>query len=126
MRICITGPAQCGKTSLAWELAHDEPNPTVVCTDQFAGASWHDQAKQVVALFSLLPGPWIIEGVTVLWGLERWLEGWPGRPCDRVIWLSSPWIDHKDSQARAALTMESRWPKIKRQLRQFDIEVVEK
>lgn len=88
-RTLILGGPRTGKSTLAGELAAGRP---VYRTDQLVGThEWSAASDAVVKWFDTLPGDFVIEGVTVVRGLRKWLKLHPaGLPADEFIWLKSP------------------------------------
>ena len=85
----ILGGPRTGKTTLAGELAAGRP---VYHTDQLVGTHEWSAASAVVAQwFDELGDEWVIEGVTAIRGLRKWLAAHPeGSPADEIIWLKQP------------------------------------
>lgn len=92
-RIAIGGWPRTGKTTLAGHLG-----PLVRHTDDVIDLGW-SEASAEVARWMTEPGPWCIEGVAVARALRKALEADPGAPCDRLVWLTSPFVDLTDGQA---------------------------
>jgi hypothetical protein len=85
-RIVIVGGPKAGKTTFSARF----PLP-VIHTDEFRSlGSFSAQSAAVAALFNA-PGPWLIEGVTTVRALRKWLRSHPeGKPCDLVYALWTP------------------------------------
>ena len=108
MRILVAGGPRTGKTTLAKTLARgvsSDELPIVRHTDDLIGvAEWSEQSEHVSNWFDA-PGPWIIEGCTVARALRKWLKRnkrQAQRPCDRLIYLTSPFHTLNAGQARMA------------------------
>lgn len=90
MKIAVAGGPGCGKTTFARQFS----TPHVWSTDElvlpFGRDTWSEQSAEVAEWFNL-PGPWVIEGVTVVRALRKWVKAHPsGRPCDVVYWRDVP------------------------------------
>lgn len=60
-----------------------------------------------------LPGPWVIEGVSVVRTLRHWLaENETGTPADRVFWSDLPKVLQTEGQARMAKGIATVWRQI--------------
>lgn len=91
-RILIVGGPKVGKTTLAKKLAekHSIPDGKVRHTDDLIDThSWSD-SSEVVSKWMDEPGPWLIEGVTLVRALRKWLAAHPdGRPADVLLFSSN-------------------------------------
>ena len=85
-RVVIAGTPRSGKSTLAGNLA--EGGIPVLHTDDLIGSSeWSEQSRLVADEWFSKNGPWIVEGMTAVRALRKWLETHPeGRPCDVVYW----------------------------------------
>lgn len=88
MRIVIVGGPKTGKTTLAAQLAGVE-TPVFATDDLIGKLEWGEDSAEVASWFGR-PGPWIIEGVTTVRALRKWLLGNTGAPCDVVYRLEIP------------------------------------
>ncbi len=62
-------------------------------------------------------GPWILEGVTMVRALRKWLRRHPqGVPADLVIWLGAPAARRKRGQRTMALGAHTIWRQIEPEL----------
>lgn len=95
MRVAIAGMPRAGKTTLAVELCGEVDHPIeVFSTDTLIGSGleWSEESLEVSKWFDA-PGDLIVEGMVIPRALRKWLAHNPtGRPVDKVIWLSTPYI----------------------------------
>lgn len=84
MRTVICGGPRTGKTTLAASL----PGPIKHTDDLILDHDWSAASEAASSWFDE-PGPWLVEGVTAVRALRKWLAAHPGhdKPCDLVIWL---------------------------------------
>lgn len=82
LRTCIVGGPGTGKTTLS--ASYVVP---VFHTDDFKSLPWDDQKHEVAKWFRM-PGPWVIEGVTIARALRYWTERYDHKPCDHLIILT--------------------------------------
>lgn len=98
-RVVIAGIPRAGKTTLAELLAKRAIE--VRHTDDLVGqVEWSEASAEVSTWFDR-PGPWIIEGVTAVRALRKWLAAHlVGQPCDVLIWCRTPRVELVPGQAR--------------------------
>lgn len=103
-RLAIVGGPNTGKTTCALELAGSRTyrDATVRHTDDVIDLGW-SEASEEVADWLMYDGPLIVEGVAVARGLRKWLRrGMKGRPVDRVLVLTQPFVPLPPGQASMA------------------------
>jgi hypothetical protein len=129
MKICITGGPRTGKTSyvaLHPELVPDGC-PVFHTDDQACTSPTWSGAAEIVALWMLRPGPWVIEGVTVAAALRKFLASSSAAPCDRVIVLRGAFSELSPSQAALGREVDEVMAAITQELRargvRVDVEV---
>lgn len=108
-RICVAGGPRVGKTTYAALLVGP-----VRHTDDILGKvgdgkdRWSAESAAVATWFDI-PGPWVVEGVTVPRALRKWLAQHPeGKPCDTVLWLEREGVERTKGQevmAKACATV---------------------
>lgn len=119
-RVVITGVARSGKTHRARQLSAKARGSDELLllpkSDQSEEASrWLDQ-----------PGPWVLEGVMMLYALRRWLERNPkGKPADRVEFLNEFRLFPRPGHTRQAGEIRRAWPAVRNALRARGVPVVE-
>src|SRR5512135_3194838 len=85
-RIVIVGGPRTGKTTLAGTFSLP-----VTHTDDFAALGDFSAQSAKVAELLDLPGPWVLEGVTVVRALRKWFRAHPsGVPCDAIYGCWAP------------------------------------
>lgn len=85
-RVVITGGPSAGKTTLA-----DHLGLPVRHTDELVDVLEWSAASEEVSRWMDAPGPWVIEGVTAVRALRKWLERHrEGAPCDVLLVLLTP------------------------------------
>lgn len=93
-RIAIGGGPRTGKTTIAesfgWPVRH---------TDDLIGKLEWSAASTEVARWMEAPGPWVIEGVAVARALRKALIMSPRKPCDLLVWLTTPHVELTAEQA---------------------------
>jgi SPP1 gp7 family putative phage head morphogenesis protein len=72
MRIVIAGGPRTGKTTAAIKLAEKLSIPLRHTDDLISRMPWREASAEVAKWFDN-PGPWIIEGVTVVRAIRKWL-----------------------------------------------------
>ena len=100
--ILVAGGPRCGKTTFADRLSAEMGLPVRHTDDLITRLEWSAASEEVAAW---LDGPdAIIEGVSVVRAVRKWLASHPSgsarvsggnvapvrRPCDRFYWASSP------------------------------------
>lgn len=124
-RIVISGIPRSGKTTLAESLAKGS-NTTVLHTDTLIGdrSNWSEESNIVANGWMARGGSWIIEGVTALRALRKWLKNNPqGRPCDVVYWSEIPKENLTPGQAAMGLGHSRMWPEIRSELSRRGCEI---
>ncbi len=94
-RILVAGGPRVGKTRLASGLAleHAIPFERIRHTDDLIKTHEWSEASAEVARWMSEPGPWLIEGVSVVRALRKWLAAHPDpreRPCDILMLSVNP------------------------------------
>lgn len=85
MRIVICGGPGSGKSEFALELSARYGLP-VLHTDDLTTLEWSEQSV-VAARWLNREGSWIIEGVTMVRALRKWLARGSGLPFDTIYWM---------------------------------------
>ena len=94
----IAGGPRTGKTTLSNELAGIAP---VWHTDDLVGVAGWSESSAEVAKWMHRPGPWIIEGVTAVRALRKFMRNCPGKqPCDAVLWRPRAFVHLTPGQDR--------------------------
>ena len=112
MRKIITGYPRTGKTTLATETEAGTP---VRHTDNINHLGWSEQSTEVARWFNFR-APWVVEGVTCVRALRKWLRENEGAPCDEIVYLTSPHVELSPSQETMAKGIETVWGEIKQDL----------
>lgn len=127
-RILIVGGPKTGKTTYSEQLARElaagvDPSglPSTAVklmhTDSLIGVKDWSEASAEVALWLDERGPWIIEGVAVPRALRKWLAAHPeGRPADRVIFMTRPFVSLTKGQETMAKGVATVWAEVVDQL----------
>jgi len=89
MRILIVGGPKTGKTTLSKTLG-EKLGITPRHTDDLIGALDWSAASLAVSGWIAEPGDCVIEGVSVVRALRKWLAAYPGSPADKIIYLGQP------------------------------------
>lgn len=114
-RVIIIGGPRTGKTTLARQLS-----PAARSTDDIIGLGWSAESEAVSHWFDER-GPWVIEGVTIVRALRKWFERNPlvpreriaqRKPCDRIIFLRTPFVRLNPKQLSMADGHETIWGKV--------------
>lgn len=113
-RIVIAGGPRTGKTTRSTELAA-QLGCTAHHTDDTIGAGWSDASAAAADWFDRA-APWIVEGVTAVRALRKWMAANEGRPCDRVIWLVEPFVELSRHQAAMAKGCSTIWDDVEAEL----------
>lgn len=97
-RLVIAGVPSAGKTSLSNAVVQLSKAPLRHTDSLIETHKWGEDSAEVALWFDA-PGPWIIEGVTCVRALRKWMFGHPktfvpghdtGQPCDALVWLDNP------------------------------------
>ncbi len=129
MKIAITGVPRSGKTTAANHLAARH-GWKVLHTDDFHAQrmTWSEQSAVAASWFgaSEEDGPIeIIEGVTVVRALRKWLKANPkGKPCDEAHFLSFQKVDLTDGQRTLGRQIRTQWQEIATDLRGRGVKIV--
>ena len=89
VKIAIMGGPRTGKTTLSEKIKEDM---NLYHTDDIKDLPWSEQSDVVCDWFTL-EEDCIIEGVTVVRALRKFLEKYPHmKPCDKLIILTIPYF----------------------------------
>jgi len=83
-RTVIVGGPKCGKTTRAVAMGGD-----IISTDGFASAGDFSAQSEAAAKHLGGDGDWVLEGVTAVRALRKWLRTHDGKPCDVVVNLTT-------------------------------------
>lgn len=121
MKLAITGCPRSGKTTHAETLGG-----VIKHTDDLMNLSWGAASEEACRW---LDGEFdIIEGVTVVRALRRWLDQNvtnKDKPVDKVMYLRLPLVSLTKGQERMRKGMDTMWLKIKNSLIDRGVEVEE-
>ena len=93
-KLIIAGGPRTGKTTLADSVS----SSNVGHTDELIPLGWSKARGTVVAWIDD-PNLDVIEGVTVLRGLRKWLRhSAVGKPCDKLVYLRGPFEELNPGQ----------------------------
>jgi len=116
LRTVVAGGPRVGKTTLSETLATQVGTVARHSDDLIGTVSFADAADAIVEWMAL-PGPWVIEGVTAVRALRRWLDtNDEGVPCERVFWSTTPKVERTSGQERMAKGIETVWAQIEERL----------
>jgi len=108
MRVLICGGPKVGKTTLSYEL---KGSPTLH-TDDLLDLAWSEQSRQIVRWLEK-PGPWVIEGHSVVRGLRKWLRVHAeGLPFDYLIYLTKAKYERTNGQEALDKSVRTIWNEI--------------
>jgi hypothetical protein len=114
-RVVLAGGPRTGKSTLAettlGEVIGALTGARVYATDNLIGShDWSAASAECARWMAETPGPWIVEGVTAVRGLRKWLDANPtGRPCELVIWMSVPVVGRSPGQETMAKGCTTIW-----------------
>lgn len=121
-RILIAGLPRAGKTTLAVEIGKALGHRVRHADDLNQTHSWSDQSREVAAWMEE-PGPWVIEGVTVVRAIRKWMNRTGEKPADLVLWASSSYVALDHGQQKFALGCMTVWNQIYTSLRIRGVDV---
>ena len=121
MRIVIVGGPHTGKTTLANKMGA-ETGVRVLHSDSVMGLGWSEASAKVAEWFDFT-GPWLVEGAACARALRKWMASHPGKPCDRVLWLTVTHTDVSPGQAAMAKGVETVLREITPELKKRGVEV---
>ena len=108
-RLLILGVPKAGKTTLSEHLADRLSSHRLIFTD-------YDAVGELVSLLDM-PGPWIMEGVTLVRALREWLDKHHFhpelRPADTIIWMPDPKIALTKGQQNMAAGLCTVWESVR-------------
>ena len=111
MRIVVAGGPRSGKTTFADAIGARLGVP-VRHTDALGQLDWSAASLEVATWFDA-PGPWIVEGVTAVRALRKWLEANPFiTPADRIFWARGTAVPRAPRQEAMAKGCETVWSEI--------------
>lgn len=99
MRTIIVGGPQCGKSTYANSLSVPHfcgdpkslvkyPLPNVTYLPE--GLTWSQGSEYIAKNWFTMPGPWVIEGVSVARALRKWSQKAPySLPADSIIYFTN-------------------------------------
>jgi hypothetical protein len=123
LRFLIAGGPRVGKTTLSQCLAGGlgiQPRKT----DELIGTYDFAEAHPHVAAWFDVPGPWVIEGVTVPRALRHWLATHAdGVPCDQVFWSDFQKAERTPAQQNMAKGCRTVWMQVEDELRRRGVNV---
>jgi adenylate kinase family enzyme len=126
-RIVIAGAPRAGKTTLGEQLAR-ETGFRLRHTDDLVGRLDWSAASAEVSTWLDAPGPWIVEGVTAVRALRKWLSGHAahahGAPADVIHWLTTARVPRTPPQEAMAKGCATVWAEILPLLRGRGVTVV--
>lgn len=137
-RILIAGWPRAGKTTFALRLkrlADEEDYGAAILlhTDDLVGKlSWSDASEEASRWLDA-PGPWLIEGVSLVRALRKWLarhQGHAGdarhkRPCEVLYYSRTPLAALTPGQQAMGRGVETVWLEVRGELLRRGVEVVE-
>lgn len=118
MRTVIVGGPRTGKTTRALV-----EGGRVIHTDADLGLNDFSAQSAAAAKHLGLPGDWTLEGVTAVRALRKWMATNPGKPCDRVVRLTSPHVLLTPGQASLAKGCDTVFREIEPELRRRGVSV---
>ena len=123
-RILIVGGCKTGKTTLSATISETlrieaKHGDDLIDTHDWSGAS------QKIAEFFDVPGPWIVEGVSVVRALRKWLSSHTdGKPCDSVVLLEKTFGEITQGQLTMNKGVATRWNEISASIVERGVKVV--
>ncbi len=121
-RIVVAGGPRTGKTTFA-DAFGKMRGYAVRHTDDLKDLDW-SEASRLSAEWFHEPGPWVIEGVTCVRALRKWMAAHPdGAPCDGVVWLKTPVCGLTPGQLTMMKGCATVWREILPELVQRGVEI---
>lgn len=119
MRIAICGAPNTGKTY----LSNTMPRPVFHTDDLIGRTDWTGQSAEV-AEWMEMPGPWVIEGVSVIRAIRKFIKAHPGeKPCDKLLIMTCQYVPLNPGQARMASTINKHLAEVEPQLLALGVRV---
>jgi len=120
-RVIICGIPRSGKTTLALKMGGN-----VMHTDSLIGkGDWSEESRIVSDDWMAQSGDWVIEGVTALRAMRKWLKNNPqGKPCEVVYWSEEAKEPLSAGQRAMGVGHSNMWPEIKAELQRRGCEIV--
>lgn len=130
MKIVITGGPWCGKTTLSrevqrqWATTH---HPHIWHTDYlmlvFGKDQWSEQSEEAMK-WLYQPGPWVMEGVTMVRALRKWIKYNLAKPCDIVYYLNRPHTELTPRQQGLLIGVHTIWKEIEVSLLSRGVDII--
>ena len=117
LKTVIVGGPRTGKTTLGDRIGA-ECSVAVRHTDELVGKlAWGDDSLEVARWFDE-PGEWVIEGVTAVRALRKWMSNNPGKLLVGVlvIYLRSPMVAQTSGQVSTSKGVQTIWSGIENEL----------
>ncbi len=112
LRIAIAGGPRAGKTTAARAYG-----TLILHTDDVKGLPWSDASFEVSRWFDR-SGSWVIEGVTVMRGLRKWLaRNGTGKPCDILIFIEGSRLELNTRQEGLRQQVQAQFDTLSEELR---------
>lgn len=121
MKLCICGVPRSGKTTLSKHF--EGPGERVMHSDDLVGRMGWSESSDEVARWLSAQGDWVIEGVTVVRALRKWMREHPGKPCDAVVWMPDARVPLSAGQATMAAGVRTVWDEVWPELRRRRVEI---
>lgn len=122
MRILIAGRPHTGKTTLALKLGGQLKIPVLHTDGINRTFTWSAQSVEVAAWFNR-PGPWIIEGMTVVRAIRKFMSFAQDKPSDVVYWGSVPYGFLDPAQRKFGEGASTVWEEIRDKLLARGVEI---
>ncbi len=124
-RVVLAGSPRAGKTVLAdlldragWPVRHTD--------DLIETHGWSDASREIAEAWLPAPGPWVIEGVSTVRALRKWIAKRPGeKPCECVVWLPTPHVTLSGGQSAMRSGCVTVWKEIREVLKALRVQVLE-
>lgn len=121
-RILIAGLPKTGKTTLALRLGNSLSIPVRHADELNKTHAWSAQSLEVAAWMGVR-SPWIIEGVTVVRAIRKWMNSSRDKPADVIYWGSEPYLPLDDNQRRLGAGCATIWSGLLTELGKRNVEI---
>lgn len=124
-RVIIAGAPKVGKTTLSKKLKADHQCECYHTDDLIGQFEWGKDSEEVSKWFDKPEENWIVEGVTTVRALRKWLDSHKdGKPCDTIYFRMAPREEYQaKGQHNMAKGIQTVWKSIETELLRRGVQI---